>query len=405
MEDPLVTFTGKHAGRAHSIWGASKADRWFPCPGSIRLEQELPDGESVSSSYATEGKAMHALAEHCLRLGLNASDGLGAEFHGVTMEDEHCEAVQVYLDVIRDDWLNDGGDLLIEHTFDLSEIWDGLFGTNDACLVAPGLLRVYDFKGGKGVFVPAKDNKQLLIYGVGAFRTLQGVHAFDRIELVIVQPRCPASELVRRWEINVVDLWEWIEVLRTALNATMAPDAPLNPGHHCIFCPAKPRCPAIADWALAQARMDFGSAPPVPNLLSPAEVLALLPKVELMDVFISAVRAHALALAEGGVDLPGWKLVPKRATRRWKDPEGAKQYLLRNGMTPAQVHEDPELRSPAQMEKVAPKHLRHLFKAQAEGGPVTLVNAISSGHNLVPMIDTRDAQRPAIEGEFKRLDD
>lgn len=404
MEDPLVVFTGKHAGRSHSIWGASKADRWFPCPGSIRMEQEL-GGEGAPSSYATEGKAMHALAERCLRTGRPASDGLGDEFEGVAMEDEHCEAVQVYLDTIRDDWLNDGGELLVEHRFDLSEVWDGLFGTNDACLIGNRLLRVYDFKGGKGVFVPAVENKQLLIYGVGAYRALQSKYEFDKIELVIVQPRCPASELVRRWEINVVDLWEWIEVLRAALNETMKPDAPLNPGHHCIFCPAKPRCPAIADWALAQARMDFGSAPPVPTLLTPAEVLALLPKVELMDVFISAVRAHALALAEGGVDLPGWKLVPKRATRRWKDPEGAKQYLLRNGMTPLQVMEDPELRSPAQMEKVAPKHLRHMFKAQQDGGPVTLVHAVSSGHNLVATADIREPLRPAIEGDFKRLDD
>lgn len=403
MEDPFVTFTGKHAGRAHSMWGASKADRWFPCPGSIRLERELGDAAGVPSSYAIEGTAMHSLAEYCLRNGLQALEGLGVDFHGVSMEEEHCEAVQLYLDTIRDDWLNDGGELMIEHRFDLSEIWDGLFGTNDALLITNRLLRVYDFKGGKGVFVPAVENKQLLIYGVGAYRDLQSMYDFDRIELVIVQPRCPASELVRRWEINVVDLWDWVEVLRKALAATMEPDAPLNPGHHCIFCPAKSRCPAIADWALAQARMDFG-APPVPSLLSPSEVVALLPKVELMDEFVRALKAHALALAEGGVDLPGYKLVPKRATRKWKDPEGAKQYLLRNGMTPLQVHADPELRSPAQMEKVAPKHLKHMFKAEKEGGPVTLVQAVSSGHNLVSSIDIRPADRPAIEGDFQKLD-
>jgi len=367
------------------------------------MEREV--GEGVPSVYAVEGSAMHALAERCLRKGRPASDGTGEEFLGVPMDEDHMDAVQLYIDTINADWLETGGELFIEHRFDLSEIWDGLFGTNDACLVSDGLLRVYDFKGGKGIPVEAVENKQLLIYGVGAFRTLQTTYRFDRIELVIVQPRCPHRlGPVRRWPVDVVDLWDWIEVLRKALERTMDPDAPLQAGDHCVFCPAKPRCPALRTWALEQARMDFGGAPPVPNLMTPSELVALLPKIELLDTFSAAVKAHALALAEGGVDLPGWKLVPKRALRKWKDAEGAKQYLLKNGMSIQEVMEDPELRSPAQMEKVAPKHLRHMFKSQTEDGPVTLVHAVSSGHNLVPAIDMRPAQRPTIEGDFKRIE-
>lgn len=401
--DDFLPMTSKHAGRAHSIWGASKAERWFPCPGSLRMEREA--GEGRPSHYAIEGSAMHALAERCLRTGRPAITGLGDEFLGVAMEEEHVEAVQTYLDTIHDDWLQDGGDLLVEHSFNLDDLWDGLFGTNDACLISTHMLRVYDFKGGKGKPVEVEGNKQLLIYGTGALRSLER-YDIRRVELVIVQPRCPHRHgPVRRWQMDVVELWEWQDELRAALARTMDPDAPLQAGDHCVFCPAKPRCPALRDLSLQQARMDFGGIPPMPNLLSTEELIALLPKVELMDEFIAAVKAHALALAEGGVHLPGWKLVPKRALRKWKDVEGAKQFLLEHGMTPTEIYEPPELRSPAQMEKVLPKNRRWWVKVAAEDAPPSLVHAVSSGHNLVPEIDMRPADRPAIETDFKRLDD
>jgi hypothetical protein len=341
---------------------------------------------------------MHSLAQACLETGRRAAEYSGEAFDGVVMDDDHCEAVQAYIDVINADWLEDGGDLRIEHRFDLKEIWPGLFGTNDACLVSSKILRVYDFKGGKGVAVEAEGNTQLLIYATGAMRALRRNQPFERVEMVIVQPRCPHRDgPVRRWTIDVTDLWTWTNDLLAALSRTMDPDAPLVAGDHCLFCPARPRCPALRDWSLKSARMDFGEAPPMASLLSTDDIVALLPKVELMDEFIRSVRAHALALAEGGHKLPGWKLVPKRAIRQWKHPGDVPPYLHRYGLTDKQIYTEPELRSPAQVEKLLPSGQRHIIE--------TMIERKSSGQNLVPETsDPRAATPASVETDFKRME-
>jgi hypothetical protein len=44
---------------AHAKLGPSGAHRWMSCPGSIVLEEDVPDRSSV---YADEGTAAHMLA-------------------------------------------------------------------------------------------------------------------------------------------------------------------------------------------------------------------------------------------------------------------------------------------------------------------------------------------------------
>jgi hypothetical protein len=392
--------------RAHSIWAASASERWFACPGSIKL---IGGEESTSSRYAREGTVMHTIAEQCLRPGANrvpadyVSDVMDDD---IEVTDEFAEAVQLYLDTIRADQDWDGGELLVERKFDLSDVWPGLFGTNDAMLISDNLLRVYDYKGGKGIAVEVEGNTQELIYAVGAFYDLRFLYDFEWIELVIVQPRCPHRHgPVRRWRLHVSELRTFIEVLKDKLSATMDPDAPLVAGDHCIFCPARPRCPALRDYALAQARMDFADAPPMPNLLTPDEIAALLPKVELMDEWVRAVKAHAKALAEGGTRIPGWKLVPKRAMRHWRLPvDQTMAYLARYGLTPKQMLTEPELRSPAQIEKMLKPPQRNLVKPpKGDTTTFTLVEARSSGTNFVPEVDMRGNVAAQVEQDFKPL--
>src|SRR5690606_23962457 len=135
--------------------------RWSRCPGSVRLSEGL---ENRSSRYAEEGTAAHTLAEQCLRNGYTAARFVGKWiyphdeslgrwlFDGPAdgryeITDEMAEAVDVYLETVRDDY-KPGMDLLIEHRFNLDNVYKGLFGTSDAVLYDPEtkLLRVYDYK-------------------------------------------------------------------------------------------------------------------------------------------------------------------------------------------------------------------------------------------------------------------
>jgi hypothetical protein len=86
--------------------------------------------------------------------------------------------------------------------------------------------------------------------------------------------------------------------------------------------------------------------------------------------------------------VPGWKLAPKRAQRKWKDEEAAAQAFLKRGLTRLEVYET-ELRSPAGMEKV--------LKAGGmtkEGIALVLKDLVvkeSSGTTLVEDSDSRPA--------------
>ena len=51
---------------AHAAKGASGAERWMACPGSVALEALFEDQDSP---FAAEGSLAHALAETCLLTG------------------------------------------------------------------------------------------------------------------------------------------------------------------------------------------------------------------------------------------------------------------------------------------------------------------------------------------------
>jgi antitoxin component of RelBE/YafQ-DinJ toxin-antitoxin module len=80
--------------------------------------------------------------------------------------------------------------------------------------------------------------------------------------------------------------------------------------------------------------------------------------------------------------VPGWKLVPKRATRQWVDAEGAREALEQMGLDNSELIET-TLRSPAQIEKVAKKHGLAI--------PKDLVVAVSTGNTIAPESDPRPA--------------
>jgi hypothetical protein len=366
------------------------------CPGSIRM---IGDDVGTPSRYAREGTALHGLAERSWRERLPASAYVGDVIDEIIIDEDRAEAVAVYTGYLERIVLEDGGELRLEHHFDLGELWPALFGTCDAVHITATTLRIIDAKFGRGHVVDPVNNTQLAIYGVGAYRTLlpELPQTIEWIELVIVQPRAAHRDgPIRTWRMHVTDLWSWQTVLVERLQATLDPDAPLAAGDWCIFCPARDRCPALRDHALAEARMQFGQAPPAPQLLSPQEIAQVLAQVDLVDEWIHAVKAHALALAESGVVLPGWKLVPRRSTRQWKQPEATVPMLRAMGYGDDVIFTEPELRSVRQVELRVP----HAKRAELE----PLVEKRSSGHNLVASIDVRPGDRPMIESDFSRVE-
>jgi hypothetical protein len=385
-----------HETRAHAVLGASSAHRWMACPGSVRLSKDAP---RRSSRYADEGTAAHQLAERCLAGGTDAASHIGEVelVNGAAWDvtEEMAEAVQVFLDQVRGA-MQAGDTLLQEQRFDLSALYPGMFGTNDACVLSPSRQRLYvlDYKHGKGHAVEAVGNPQLRYYGLGALMTLRAA-GIRELVLTIVQPRAPHRDgPVRSETINVMDLLEWTADLKKAAIATEDVFAPLAAGEWCTFCPAAGTCPALRDKALEAAMADFGGAtitvPADPAVLSAAELARLLDSADLIDKWLAAVRAHALHMAESGQAVPGYKLVDKRATRKWRD-EAVALETLRCIMAEDEVF-DRKLRSPAAIEKLLPKE-----KRAALGD---LVEKVSSGVNLVKDDDARPSRTASAIADF-----
>lgn len=355
----------------HSHVGASGMHRWAHCPGSVRLSRKA---ENTSSFYAAEGTVAHAIGERILKNEPHPVTGDVVEQDGFQIEvtDEMIEAVESYAGVVYDDMMP-SDTLMVEHHFHLKDLHEGLFGTNDACLFSrqEKKLIVYDYKHGQGVPVEAKDNPQLLYYAVGAL--LESGFNAEAIECVIVQPRCNHPDgPVRRWTVDAAYLLDWVGDLLDAVARTEDPDAPLNPGDYCRFCPAAGFCPELREQALAAARVDFA-----PELAyDPDELATVLDKLDLIEGWVKSVREFAYREAMHGRVPPRWKLVKKRSNRQWIDDGAAEKALLDYGMDAADIHTKPKLKSPAQIEKV-------IGKANKDG-IAHLIHRPDKGAKLVP---------------------
>jgi len=127
-----------------------------------------------------------------------------------------------------------------------------------------------------------------------------------------------------------------------------------------------------------------------PLHLSEDEIAEVLENADVIETWLTAVRGLAYTAIADGRDIPGWKLVPKRAVRKWKDARLVKQRLASEGLT-GFLTED--LITPAQAEKLAKKQGIQLDLFD-------LVDAESSGMKLARETDSREAATRTAASEF-----
>jgi len=210
-----------------------------------------------------------------------------------------------------------------------------------------------------------------MFYAAAAMRTPESKWAFEgaeEIECVIIQP--PAS---RRWVTTPKRIKQFEKELVHAVKLSEYDDAPLRTGDHCRFCTAKPICPQMT------GAVDRALATQIDNLDAPT-ISAYLKNADMLEGWITSLRALALQMLESGAQLPDYKLVAKRAIRSWSDEDKAKVALFAFGLTESEVLET-SLISPAKAEKILKKKKLDL--------PDDCVVAISSGNTLASADDPR----------------
>jgi len=370
----------------------------------------LPDApQRRGSIFAAEGTAAHDLAETCLREDKDANLYVGLDFQGFQVTHEMADAVQVYLDHIRG---LGASQFWIEHGITLAPLWENrgekcptpLFGTSDFIGIVGDILHVVDYKHGVGVPVEAVGNTQFQYYGLGAVLAvvLAGWHSCKYVTMTVVQPRAPHKDgPIRSWTIPVVDLLLWADtVLVPAVVSIIAKDTTYKTGQHCRWCPHAGQCPELRKTALEIAKTQFDdvtATPPDANLIPLEELGAILDQAELISAWVSQVRAVVSDALDKGHKIAGWKLVPKRATRKWSDPAAVEKVITENLWNDlGDFFTAPTLKSPAQVETVLKRNKHKL----SDFGLDELVTAESSGTTLVPDADSRAAAPTGPQAVF-----
>jgi hypothetical protein len=390
--------------KTHAVLGPSGAAAWSRCPGKIVLEEGEPDSAGYHAKWGTAG---HELAAIMLEpyngatltsatieeiAGLNAESYLGRVF---LVEGDEFEVCQDMATCVNDyiahatDFLDPGDLLLVEQALPIEHITGekGATGTGDMVVlkVDAGEIVSIDLKTGKGVQVYAEGNEQCTMYADGARFEHDVVYGpFTRFRNVIIQPRI---EHVDEEIVDLEDHERRVDALRVAalnvgtareLYDTLGQDngaypeqfeAFLTPGtKQCRFCKAKAKCPALeAEVSKGLENTAPADRDDFPDLSLPKQASAAVGGVEeasseklsaamraadLIEAWLSAVRAEVDRRLLDGQEVPGYKLVMgKRSARFWTD-----QTAVEERMQKARIKVDTmyskKLISPTQAEKL-----------------------------------------------------
>ena len=348
-----------------TVVGGSTAKRVINCPGSVALVQLAPP--SPSSVYADKGTLLHNLISEILDTDTDPVSLIGTNYEGQILDQEMIdEKLQPALDLL--DKLDPDGamKLAIETRVGFGKFLPGAFGSCDVLGRLGSTAYIIDWKFGDGIAVDAEQNEQLMYYAAAAMRTPEVAWVFDgavAIECVIIQP-----PVIRQWTTTPARIKAFEKDLKRAVKVSALPDAKLNPGSHCKFCPAKPTCPAMTgavDRAL-KVKLDA---------VDDTMLGAYAANAVLLQGWIDDLNALVQTKIEKGYKIPGWKLVAKRGTRKWADEQKAIAALTELGIDPYKK----ELLSPAQAEK------------KVKNLPEGLTVSVSSGDTLAPESDPRPA--------------
>lgn len=349
------------------IVGGSTAKRVINCPGSVKLVNQMPP--QVAGAAAQEGTALHAIMDMIANdAHLQPSSFEGRTIEGVEITDAHVEKLEFAKNV-----LDELGDFLFvsEARVDFGDLLPGVFGSCDLLGIKNGKTIVLDYKFGDGVKVDADENEQLMFYAAAAMRSQPwAFHTAVEVECIIVQP-----PFLKSWTTTPERLRQFEQQLVRAVKLSQQDDAPIQTGDHCRWCTAKPICPQMSGEIDRVTKRSLDS-------LSDEQLGEALALASRLEGFIADARELAQRRLEAGASVAGFKLVPKRATRQWVDPEATLQTLAQLGVKVKDCQKT-EILSVAQMEKMLKKSKLEL--------PSDLWASVSTGNTIASQDDPRAA--------------
>ena len=252
--------------------------------------------------------------------------------------------------------------VLVEERVDYSHIAPSGFGTADMLIIGHdaegrGILHICDYKNGKGVFVDAYHNSQMMLYAIGALHAYGYIYPIEIVRMSIIQPRL---DNISTYECSREELEAWGESIKSTAKMAYEGKGEQKAGDWCRFCRARCACKACADEALALVKEEFldldagvleeeseetdatasfdpdTSAPTFksPALLTKTDIEQMLPTLNRIESWIEAIFAYVSSEAiNHGVTWAGYKVVEGRSKRQFLDTKSVVAAAQKAGYT------------------------------------------------------------------------
>lgn len=353
----------------HALLSASSSKQWLNCPPSARLQENFPNESSV---YAEEGTFAHSICEYKVKKYLHerVRRPQSEEFYTEELEQSTDAYYEFVVGVIEEMKRNGCEPLvLVEERVDYSHIAPSGFGTADMLIIGHdaegrGILHICDYKNGKGVFVDAHHNSQMMLYAIGALHVYGYIYPIEIVRMSIIQPRL---DNISTYECSREELEAWGESIKPTAKMAYEGKGEQKAGDWCRFCRAKPVCRACKEEALALCREEFLdldagafaenpraapteveesdiTAPYTPDMSAPTfkqpglvsldELTEILPTLNRINSWIESVFAYISSEAiNHGVPIKGYKVVEGRSKRVFTDTKAVVETATKNGYT------------------------------------------------------------------------
>lgn len=400
--------------KAHATVTASGYERWSHCTAAPRYEEQFP---SESSVYADEGTLAHSVCELYGRkkFTVMSTRKFNAELKKLKADplwqDEMIKTAEAYVDFLTEkaNEFESIPNISFEVRVDLSDCIPDGFGTCDNYMVGGEVLRITDYKHGKGVKVSAVNNGQMRLYALGVLKRLFPIYGdtIKRVCTAIVQPRI--SEDVEEEWLTVEELKAWGEnEAKPKAQAAYFGLGTFCAGEWCRFCRGKAECRARAQYyagfsqyvgAIPEGLAEQEDVTPSEEIkiLTDAEVADLLRQAQGLIGWYEDLQDYARDAILSGRDIPGWKVVEGRKVRAFKDADKALDIMRGEGFPDAVLYERKPL-TLAQLEKLTgKKRFAELMDGEITWPP--------GKPTLTTMDDKRAAYNPVGPGEFAGVGD
>ncbi len=278
----------------------SSLTRYSACPGSWRLEKDLP--EPPESEDAKSGTEIHAW--------LASQDCELTESQKEVADSCERQRKEIELSIVEERTV---GTMAIRDSLRLwfGESWSGLcdyldFLNDEAAFIC-------DYKTGRVGAADAETNLQLRGQAVIVKKNFPHL---KRIYSAIIQPLAGKPTMVCYTEEDLELATLEIEGIMLLLDS---PEAELNPTPDgCKYCKAKSICPALREQSLELAQV---SKKAIVSELSNRDISYYLKASKPVESFISELEKEAKKRLSEGQEIKGCELTPGRVTRAVTDAQ------------------------------------------------------------------------------------